>query len=405
MSTVPKYITKFKDVVTDNPTKQVWKLLRYFLDENTTAERIQKLHDTPSEVVKKQKVNIKKQAKQIGYCILQAEEYFKASSQVTVATRPLLLYYGAVSLAQALILLKRDGLWSFDGNSSNVENYKHHGLELIGDITVLKHNLSTASDFFNHLICKIHMKDSKPWGHFPVFYESLTAQPIAFKTVARIVGKDAFHFSDELFQADNVMPLDKVKVQTFDVLSLFKELPDLFSDLQALGVEPGLVKGLIDAKGNNFTEDQNGELVITDREWKLDFYLYGLTKPQKEFFQTEFKKQHVSISEFGNEMRITTSFDLKGASQFNLEAYFVDDLSGNPFFGTNNDTLPETASMFAILYCLGMLSRYYPHVWMKAINENIQVAELTDSFLNIVYRKFPNLILDQMTLVKHHIHI
>ncbi len=43
--------------------------------------------------------------------------------------------------------------------------------------------------------------------------------------------------------------------------------------------------------------------------------------------------------------------------------------------------------------------------WMRAIDENVQIAELTDSLLDMIHRKFPNLILDQMTWVKHYVHL
>ena len=44
-------------------------------------------------------------------------------------------------------------------------------------------------------------------------------------------------------------------------------------------------------------------------------------------------------------------------------------------------------------------------VWMHAIGKNVRLAELIDSLLNIIHRKFPNMILNQMTSVKHYIHI
>jgi len=72
----------------------------------------------------------------------------------------------------------------------------------------------------------------------------------------------------------------------------------------------------------------------------------------------------------------------------------------------NPDTyLSEPAAYFIVLYCLGMLSRYYPDVWMKAIDKSVQIGELVDTFLNAAYRKFPNLMLDQMTEIKHFIHL
>lgn len=84
----------------------------------------------------------------------------------------------------------------------------------------------------------------------------------------------------------------------------------------------------------------------------------------------------------------------------------VEDINGKKFYILNpEDYLPQPASHLIILFCLGMLCRYYPDVWMKVIDENVQVAELTDSLLNIIYRKFPNLILDQMTGIQHYVHL
>jgi hypothetical protein len=61
--------------------------------------------------------------------------------------------------------------------------------------------------------------------------------------------------------------------------------------------------------------------------------------------------------------------------------------------------------LLMLLYNLRMLSNYYPDIWMKTIDQNVQIVEVVDTFLNIVYRKFPNLILDQMTGTKHVIHL
>jgi len=59
--------------------------------------------------------------------------------------------------------------------------------------------------------------------------------------------------------------------------------------------------------------------------------------------------------------------------------------------------------MLATLFCFSMLSRYYPDIWMKTIDSNVRAAELVNEFLNVAYRKMPNLILDQLTLTRHNI--
>src|SRR5262245_53180305 len=107
-------------IISDNPVQQLWKMLRLYLDVAWVADEIRRLHRIEQG---KHEKYILKQATQIGYCIRQAEEYWRASAQVSLATRPLLLYYGAVSLSQALYLLKLDGEASFDRRR---ETNKHH---------------------------------------------------------------------------------------------------------------------------------------------------------------------------------------------------------------------------------------------------------------------------------------
>src|SRR5439155_26631672 len=66
----------------------------------------------------------------------------------------------------------------------------------------------------------------------------------------------------------------------------------------------------------------------------------------------------------------------------------------------SSDLLPEPANLLIVLFCLSMLARYYPDIWIRAIDTSPRIADLTDSLLNIVYRKFSNLILDQLTWTK-----
>ena len=104
-------IQGFNDIASENPIEQIWKFLRFFLDESSVSNTIRRTHRIPDG---KFTSDVKKQARQVGYCIRQAEEYFHASSQVGLPTRPTLLYYGAVSLSQALVLLRQDGTHSLD---------------------------------------------------------------------------------------------------------------------------------------------------------------------------------------------------------------------------------------------------------------------------------------------------
>jgi hypothetical protein len=58
-----------------------------------------------------------------------------------------------------------------------------------------------------------------------------------------------------------------------------------------------------------------------------------------------------------------------------------------------------------VLFCLGMIARYHADIWMHAVDNDVSISELVDSFLNVCSRRFPNLILDQLSDTHHHIHL
>lgn len=196
-------IENSKDITSENPIGQIWKYLRSFLDVTSVSKRIRRIHTIPNG---KFDSDVKKQARQIGYCVRQAEEYFQASSQVGLATRPILIYYGAVSLSRALTLLRQDGCHSFDALRKS-DKHNHHGLDLVRGLAATARPIDGPEAFFNSLQCKLHTKDGSPqplgrpdgsaekppvkttkttdprekiipWGNFPLFYRSLV--PCAF---------------------------------------------------------------------------------------------------------------------------------------------------------------------------------------------------------------------------------
>ena len=111
--------------------EQVWKLLRLCVEPASLERWIRELHNISRG---QQEGNVTKQARQMAYCIRQAEEYFRASSEVSLATRGNLLYYGMVSLSQAVVLLKQDGKYSIDALRS-AKKHRHHGLEFTPTLT------------------------------------------------------------------------------------------------------------------------------------------------------------------------------------------------------------------------------------------------------------------------------
>ena len=396
-----------KDIISDNPIKETWKYLRFFLDVQATSEQICRMHNISRDN------NVKKQAIQLGYCIRQAEEYFQASAQVGLPTRPTLLYYGAVSLSQALILLKKDGTHSFDALRKE-RRHRHHGLELVGEP-----NIKNPETFFSSLQCDIHTaKDGSPWGNFSLFYKSLTPGATSIeryiyrKKKQKILNESSFLQGKSLIYYPDLPGIETLASVRLNSLELLKTLPDMFHRLKDLGIEPNLCEGNVRLEATFHYEDEEAE---RDQRWEkiqetFHFFLNRISPDQKNNLLNWYK-QNNSLIEINADyptnlnLRLTIEYVDRNDTRYFLPDV-VEDIYGQIYFilGPGNYA-GELTGYLAILFCIGMLSRYYPDIWMKAIDTNVQIAELTDSFLNVAYRKFPNLILDQMTAIKHHIHL
>ena len=398
-------IQEFKDIPSENPIGQIWKFLRFFLDIPSVSEEIRRIHN-----IRKGKFDpdVKKQARQIGYCIRQAEEYFQASSQVGLATRPTLLYYGAVSLSRALVLLQQDGTHSFDALRKS-SKHNHHGLDIDRGSAANIHPNDGPQAFLGSLQCRLHIsKEGIPWGHFALFYRSLVPCAFHIPTETHDHGKSTFVIGDITQPCAELLPLDSVMSDCFDALDLMKTLPDMYFFLKELGIQPDLCRGNLKLKVvRHYKKDDQGKEQLEKVKENHDFFIDGISPSQKTHLLSFYKQHNFLI---GLEADLGANIHLKLTREFSLPdeastGYYpdvVEDINDRKFYILRPESyLPEPATHLVLLFCLGMLSRYYPDIWMRAINENIQIAELTDSLLNIVYRKFPNLILDQMTRTKH----
>ena len=94
-------MTRTRPIVSEEPRPEIWRLLRLSLDEETVAKRIRDVHRLG---MGEHQHNVSKQARQVGQAIRQAEDYFGAARGVGIATKPVLLYYGATALARATVL-------------------------------------------------------------------------------------------------------------------------------------------------------------------------------------------------------------------------------------------------------------------------------------------------------------
>jgi hypothetical protein len=408
-------------IISENPVQELWKLLRFFKDINYCikyhcyhlgiSEEDYKKH-------KNNKNNFEKQAKQIGYCIRQAEEYFKASAQVGLATRPNLLYYGAVSLSKALILLRKDGDYSIDYLRKK-ERHQHHGLDIKKTFKDIKEDIDIKA-FFEKLQCECYCKQipnsetsekSKiPWGHFPLFYESLTSNYVKIQTELIELNKSTGISFEVRQSAYEVLPINTFLETPFNSLKILRTLPDMYFHLKRFDIQSNLCRGEVQLKVTDFYKtDTLGERKLLESSYQYYCFLNNLPNNLRNDFLNLFRElKFFEIMEEGENFLVFTAQAIINEQNQKLPFQIVDmvdDITGQIFYIANPaEYLPEPAAYLVLLFNLSIICRYYPDVWVRIIDNNIPIAEITDSLLNIIYRKFPNLILDLMTGTKHYIH-
>jgi hypothetical protein len=215
-----------------------WAGLRRFQNVQFVADVISRLHG----VCKSHAQNVRKQAAQIRYTLIQAREYFDAAGSVTLATKPNLLYYSIMSLAIAEILLKQSGLSSLDKARGQ---HKHHDLTLRVASTSQNVDLQEASE---SLIAVPLIRDNgERFGTFELWHRSCREMPICGITTTqhRDIGGESQAFRPLLLSDDVRPPL--VPENGLSLLDCLRGSPGLLDFLPQYDITPRILRGKLTA--------------------------------------------------------------------------------------------------------------------------------------------------------------
>lgn len=340
-------------ILTENPYEELWSYLSYFENYSNCYNYIKKNHKSSTTEKRKYKASL------LQYYVKQAHEYYNSSLNVSLLTKPTLLYYGALCLSRALIL----------GKTGQPDNSTKHGL----------------SEFDNkelEEVIKFQIKINKR-GTFSQFY----------KSIQRNTDYPSF---DYIFDT---------KWTLLDLLSMIPEIKDIYEDIYNK-------KSLVLKVKRFFDEDVeyiriNDELLgkmHRDEIKNLFDTINGIKSHYLPF-------KHLSDSKFLLHRKGNIDDDI---TQKNLmeEEYLLFGHKQNriiniPSIGDVHlityINLPDMAAHLLLLYLLSMLSRYHVKLWGEGSLE-LESGDffIIKNFLKVSTRKFPNLVLNQL-LNKEHI--
>lgn len=364
-----------------DPYEEVWSRLLEFTNGEFVKNFIKS--SKSSEYLERQKDNINKQAKQIRFSLLQAKEYFDSARSSSLVTSPNHLYYGAVALSTACMLIRGDGRKSLDYLRKKKGN-ANHGLKIsIADNKKIGNSLLEQS--------KITILEE---GHFFNWYGELKKERATHAIVSKH-GPFGKLISMQEINRYEIDGFSKINGMQFTFLDLMSRLPDLFHILNRFSIEQRFIRGDLLVEDSS-TSRRNFNFLI--HEVPKNISLEDVVSNFKCDIGVMFCYEIDCLSKTGLiKTRLDKNWKFSAPlirDSLDHENFFLLDLEQGG--SSNSVCIPEVVEFFIISYGLSMLSRYYPDIWIEFLESNCQYVVLVKKVVELLISKFPNLILNEI---------
>lgn len=361
-------------IVTDDISKEAWRRLMEYANNEIVVDRISQIHGKPTP---KTLGNYKKQAAQARACVLQAQEYYSAARLASPYTSPNHIYYGNVCLATLTMLICGTGVMALDILRRDSKN-SHHGLDFT--VGCNANSAKTGICLLENSYCEILRH-----GHFANWYKCLPAS-FEVSAVIKHANGGIGRLGRTTVGGSAMRPYSEVIGRKFCLLNLAKDFPDLSADLARLGI-----------KGDYTRADHYVESNVKTGDRTDTFLLHDLDTANKESV----------LSKFATESRGAESFEYLENPPGAIVRFRMNEKNGL-FFSwpdsretLNHDTIfyghdlywPEIVDLYLCSYQLSMLSRYFPDIWTSCIESQGKAAKLVELLIDVQLNKFPILAL------------
>lgn len=377
-------ISQLKVIESADVGKYAWAGLARYMSAEFVKKEICRLHMLP----KNQERNAQSQAEELRHCLSQAAEYAKAARSVSLATRPVLLYYACMSLALVEILFKQ----SADSRLFKLrQNHSCHGLQMtvsespdLGAAIELSANSLSAKPQFD--------KHANARGTFEVWSRSAREYPVGGMHTEVVSGAGETRGIEVCFGAADV-PLPALPQSGITLLHCLKNLPALSDVLRMLGTNLDIVRATITSEHNA------GEIA---RRWTL------VVHPQAQVVIDAFGEctrlppdavNYLNITELPSGYIVHQPSTVQNVK---LALPHGTALSGEiTYFHCIRKALNEFGYFYAALHICGNFARYYPDVWLKHIGQNSDLSIAVDSLCDAAIERMPLLTLSELTRLFH----
>ena len=349
-----------------NMAKEVhWQSLSHFESYDFVARWYKKAHGRAAKAAK---------VSQINACFTQGREYYSNAASSALSVKPLLLYYGVLSLSRGVILANHP-------NKKEESLMPSHGVEQVhwqhtlsgGIKNILELQIQSTSGTFSELV--------------EVCYNLNTMHK--FQGSTDMVGSDGHNLGEIKFVADRgVLILDDLISRLRHTAGMYGELtgrpskafmgcriashpPGTHFAFPFLGI-PSELKNLVDGKNVILGSSNQVAPGLMQRDNAGDSLIFVHDGHAKH----EITKKLFPVSHYSGGQYMLVILDFP-----------------------NGDKMTEFFKFYLISYCLGMLSRYFPSVWMALLrNEKGDFAQpLLDRAVEAIETEFPKHTSRQLT--------
>lgn len=356
-------------ITCENRVREVWKRLSNFKNVDYSLEIISGRHSGKGKAAQ----NWKKQAHQVRAAIIQADEYFEASRNSTLATALNLQYYGITALATAVMLIRGTGDFSLDRLRADPTS-KSHGIAFSG----LGINREAARIGSNLLADAYVCPQAN--GFFKNWYANIPSS-VPARGLVRVTNQNTERRELRSLGFERIPDYGSLIGRKLTVRELMLRLPDTAKVLSSGALELMMARCHhsvhADLAGKKVTHTWAIYAKSAEVLWKL---LEHFKFCSRSFGDIEV--QHVgggnlllSVTECEE---MTLSFPTIREDR-NFERWIVGDLLG----------IPTSADIFLISFGLSMISRYFPDLWISTIEAHCTSALACEEFLEYAGFAFP----------------
>lgn len=380
-------ITSTTLIPSSNLAKNCWSKIKRFHDVGFVTDRICQVHSVPT----KHRHNAEKQAIQIRQCLVQAKEYFDASQAVSLATKPVLLYYSVMSLALAEILFKQDGGSSLDkARGKNA----HHGL-------VFKFSQATDGGSGNTLAYQASQLRATPMsvktvrqGTFELWHRTSREPPICGElTYSSLnLGSSSSPCAPLLFGVDT--PFPSLPDAGMTLLDCFLEMPTMHGYMRANALMPFITRGTVSGTKSRDSYQQATRIIIHPDNPEILNNLY------RQIFAKPSDIEHLNVLELQSGLILTMDATVDGAPCV-LFPHGVNVSKNQVLFSCKETTLNEFGLFYVSLYIAGNYARYYPDKWLPDIDAASPIALAIEELIACAEERIPLLVLSELSQIYH----